>query len=488
MRRQRRGQSRGANPGRPKASRSVLAQPESRRFFIVLFLSIAAALLNDFRIDKHLSADGVLYFTSILDSGDFYRVDATRRFAEYATQWPLVLAVRAGLSNVPALSAVYALGLFLPVVFGFAICLFAVRGERATPLCLPLLVLATVSLPSDYILAGEHHVMTLLASPILLLILRRSSPTAWDGIALVSCLAVFTRTYPSAVASAFLFAVLITYRLISERSDHRAALIRGVALLLCLATLVLGTSAILNPRDLNNREQFWKVLAVILVQPEIVLVTAASTLFLIGLAIRLRTGQMAASILAASSLALSLPYVLGARYGLSAHQSVAARTLTATLLPTLLLLAVLVHVCAPRLSGFPKVLLAGIVLTVVAGSFVHSAHWARYRGAMKDVLRTARGFVPVERTRLLDNPCRWGWASPGLSVVWSFPVVRAIVENPRGEPWVPFDPRLKLLLQKYVRYDPVFAGVDPGARIEQVSRKQVQGEVPVPVGRARPSD
>ena len=128
----------------------------TRVLYLFLFGLISVALFDAFSIDKHLSADGVHYFVEILDSGTFYRVDWARRFAEFIIQWPLVLAVRAGVTQVPLLSACFALGIYLPYLLSFALSLHAVRRENPALLSLPLLSMVSVNLPAHFILAGEH--------------------------------------------------------------------------------------------------------------------------------------------------------------------------------------------------------------------------------------------------------------------------------------------------------------------------------------------
>jgi hypothetical protein len=136
----------------------------------------------------------------------------------------------------------------------------------------------------------------------------------------------------------------------------------------------------------------------------------------------------------------------------------------------LLLLAVAVHARGSTLAGVRTALLVGMVLAICLVNIRLAAVWDSYRSKMATILATERGFVPVETTALDRNPCRWAWTSPELSVVWSYPVVRAIVENRVNEPFAPFNPHRRLILKRYVRYDAVFAEVDPTARLEPAPR------------------
>ena len=459
----------GRGGGQPVAERqktadrpgSAPASDRYRVFYLVLFGLVSVALFDAFSVDKHLSADGVHYFVRILDTATFLQVDDARRFAEYVIQWPLVLAVKAGVSHVPALSWIFALGIYLPYLLTFAVCLFAVRRENPALLSLPLLSMVCVNLPADYILAGEHHIMILLASPILLLILRREPATRIDGFLLVLLLVAFTRTYPTAVVPALLFVVLLAIRLYSDRSDVQAAVIRGLALTLLIATVVVGAYSILNPRVAENQHFFRITMPMVFWHVETLFPAAFSGFFLLGLVNRWRIWP----VLSTACLGLYVPYVFRADHGLTALESFSARTLTVSLLPPLLLLVAAVHYRDSALAGFRKAILAVMILTAVVWNLRMSSHWGGYRDEMVRVLRTESGLVPLATTKLDRNPCRWGWTSPELSVVWSYPVVRAIVQNRPNEPTVPFDPHRRLILKRYVMYGAVFAGVDPNARI-----------------------
>jgi hypothetical protein len=428
-----------------------------RLCYAALFLGVSVALVAAFRVDKHLATDGAHYFATIADTGGFLRVDPTRWAAETLIQWPLVAAVRAGVTSIPALKAVFGLGIFLNWALSFALCLFATRREGAAPLALPILAMAAVSLPADFILAGEHHVMVLLAPPILLLVLRREAPTWGDGLALVLALLAFAWSYPTALVPALLFAALLGLRLRLDRSDRRATAIRAAALALSLAAFAIGLGAVIAPRGRDNAELFRLALPMVVHFPETLLPAAFSLLFLAGLAGRPRLWGT----LAVVPLALYAAHAVTAEHGLDAVTSMSARTLSVTLLPPLLVLGTLVKLGGKATTRLQAALLAAMVAAVAVRHVRHTADWEGYRSDMASVLSTQRGFVPVEATELDANPCRWAWTSPQLSVIWSAPAVRAIVLNRADAAWQVYDPRTRRILERYVTYDPALGRAEP---------------------------
>ena len=51
-------------------------------------------------LDKHLSLDGVNYFFHILENRGFANIAWSRRYTEYLTEWPLVLSLLGGITDI----------------------------------------------------------------------------------------------------------------------------------------------------------------------------------------------------------------------------------------------------------------------------------------------------------------------------------------------------------------------------------------------------
>lgn len=193
--------------------------------YVLLFLLISFAVIQSLIIEKHFSADGAHYFTTILDSKNFTYIAWSRQFANYLTQLPLVLAVKLGLKDIPLLSKLFAIGLYFPYIASFALCIYAIRRENSLLLVFPLISIVGINLPGDYILIGEHHVMVLLSWPILLLSLRKEPLTWSDGGLLWLLLALFSRTYEAATIPAVIFSTIFVIRLSRTRQNKRQIVI-----------------------------------------------------------------------------------------------------------------------------------------------------------------------------------------------------------------------------------------------------------------------
>lgn len=434
-----------------------------RDIFYILFIIISLTLFNSFYVDKHLSADGVYYFAWILDNGDFIKFDWSRQFADYLSQWPLVLAVKFGLTNIQILLKFFALGLYFPFLISFLLCVYALRKEEKSLLIFPLLSMAAVCLSSDFILISESLVMANMSWPILLILLRREPLTCLDGIFLWILLLIFCRLYQTSIIPAFIYVFICIGRLLYDK-DSRQKLILICAILLCLVVIAVSFYFILYPRDTANAEGFlFGMVASLLMSAAIILLIVKSlgqsrkkfksVIFSILLILAI---QIIIFVVIEQSLkAEILVHSLGD--GALACASFINRSLTITLLPALLITAVLVRVCKIQLDRLCVFPLSLFILIMVAESFYTTNEWKVFRDQLTQIVKTGNGYIPIEDTSIKDNPCRWSWNNTELGLVWSAPNIKAILLNESrlnsNNHWQPFDPRETLILKRYLKYD-----------------------------------
>lgn len=100
------------------------------------------------------------------------------------------------------------------------------------------------------------------------------------------------------------------------------------------------------------------------------------------------------------------------------------------------------------------------IVLMTAANIHDSNDWRDFRAQVKQIVETQRGYISIEDTVLINNRNRWAWNNAELGLVWSAPCVRAILLNPSGIRWQPFNPRKKLVLKKYLHYDAFFRTVD----------------------------
>ena len=423
---------------------------------VCLFLLFSAALFNSFRIDKHLSADGVNNLAIVIETHDFIRAGWGRQSAHCQVQWPLVLGVAAGVRDIPTLSWLYALGIYLPFLLSFAICLFALRGQNRSLLAFPLLSMVGIALSSDYMLPGAHNVMASLTWPILLLLLRRRALAWADGVLLWGLLLLFFRTYEPGAAPAVLFVLAAAIRL--WRGPKRRTWKQRVILIGCLTlgmlVILASVGCVVNHHAPGNRASFVVAIIQQLASLEACVSLCFCVLITLAVVSRWKVLAIAFAIAALVPVALYRYYaVLFAPYGVSASVSFACRSLCVTLLPLLLVSAVATWYVRGKLGRIGWTVLAVFVATMVVGNLRFSSDWNDFRKSVTHVVTTEEGFVPIEKTGLSGNRCGWDWNNTQLGLVWSAPNVRAILLNAENLAWEPFDPRRQLILQEYLAYD-----------------------------------
>lgn len=427
----------------------TLANCNSQRFiFTLLFLFISLSLINSFYVDKHLSGDGVNYFCSILDSKDFTYISWSRQFANYLTEWPLVLGVRLGITDIPILIELFAIGIYLPYLISFLICIYALRDENKTLLLFFLASMVAINLSCDYILAGEHQVVDNMAWPIMFILLRRNILTLMDGLLLWLLLIIFSRLFEAALIPALIYSVICFVRLYYYKTKEQKVII-VVALSLCFVVSAISFYFIINPRDTANREWFIQGLITPLMNPEALAAACFLVVYTIGLILKSRLTIISAVF----PLIIYALFKLFVNHGVSAGVSFASRTLCVTLLPVLLVGAILVWYFKSELDRTGILTFVAFVMVIVAGNFHNTNNWKDFRHEVIQLVKTHKGYIPIEKTKFKDNPYSWSWNNTQLGLVWSAPRVKAIVLNKKNVHWEPFNPRETLILKNYLQYD-----------------------------------
>ncbi len=427
--------------------------------FIILFFIISFALFNSFLIDKHFATDGVNYFRKILDSGDFVRHDWSRMYAIYLTQWPLVLAVKAGIKDVQLLSLFFALGIYLNYLISFLLCVYILRGDKYTLLLFPILSMIAINLPADYHLSGEFPVMVLYSWPVLFLILKKNRN--WKNrILLWILLIVYSRLYQSSVLTSLIFAGIIVYQLYKAYPHQKSF---DVTVNLFLLIIVFGISFyfIIFPYSIKNERGFFNGLKSIYENKEVVISLLFILFFYTGLLLK----KNVIVLLSLLPVSYYLVLLFTAHHGNPAIISFQSRTLSVTLLPVLLIGCFFLSYRNYVLNRITYIVFLTFVVIMVSGNIRYSEDWKGFKKEFTEITQSNTGFIHIQETALNKNKYQWPWTNSMLSIVWGRPCVKSIILNiPRLEK-IPFDPRDKLILKQYIRYDRYFLIADSNIMI-----------------------
>jgi len=416
------------------------------------WLALAFAATLPFAIgcafDRHLAMDGVNFLIQVAERREAFLPTPTRVAADALTQLPLLLAVQSGVQSLPVLALAYGCGVMAPFWLGLIAAWHALPTGRKAFLALPLWSLLVVSFPLDGILTHESHVMTALLWAPLFFLAREEPWRGLDAVLVFALLGVLAFSYETVTLPALGLAALGVRRAMKFPDKQQRLLAGGAALLAALAAVV-GMAGTLAARDPGNRANFVATLLAPWQAPQILTGIGGWALFVAGWAAGRRALGVAAAIFLLGMsvwwVARGLPSLRGGAYQ--------ARTLSLTLTPILFATGAALYVRRRPMpaGGFAVCAVATVLMS--GPVFRYLDLWRDYRAEITRVTRTSHGFIEIAGTPLETHPERNSWNLPELSLVWGGSPVHAVIVNPPGWPWEPFDPRQHLPLRRYLTFD-----------------------------------
>lgn len=443
------------------ASHSFLNRPWNTLLFslAVIMATLLALILGH----KHLAADGAHYLRQVLDNRAIQHIGWSRAYANDITQWPVVLAIHAGVRNISLLSHLYGLSLIYIYPLTFLICAFAVRGERPLLLIFPLLSIAGINLPASAVLFGESQVMPLLAWPILFLAIRRTPLKIVEIALLWSLLLLFTRVYETSLPISLLFSLIFIVRLLRagklEPADRwRSRITWLIALGLSSMAILIAGYFIIFPRDAANRGAFINSFSGMIANPKGLLLLSVSSFLSLGLL----SARRIYGALALVAIGLFCIVWMKGNDHSSLLDSFGARGLT-LMLPLVMFWALLIAWRSPPAKNWVSLILFLYISVASLGEIATLASWQGYLNDFRTVLSRHQGMISFKDSRLEGGYGVWNWTMPTMSLLLQGQCVRTIILNEPSVSWQPFDPLQELMLKKYVRYGPQLQTIDSSA-------------------------
>jgi hypothetical protein len=438
-------------------------------WYACLFFIVLLSVLTKILVDKHLSGDGTIVFFEVLEHRKFALLVWSRHFAEILIQWPLVIAVVSGITDIEFLVKVFGFGILSTYLVSFALTYKVVSRERRDLLLFPLASYLLLNMLADYHLAIEHHVLTLMTWPIVMLIIKERPLTWKEGIVLWILLAIYIRLYQTAPAAAAVMLLLSCYRIVlyKERTDR---IISIVVVFLVLVVILVSVYFIVNPRDITNRGNFLDSLFTLKRNWEFLAVSGFSIVFFLGWLIdgKYKTVKL---VLLSLSLLPIMAYVFGritSDYAMTAYLSFSSRTLSGFVLPILVLSAFIVQRYSRLVTSYGRVVFTVVFVLMITVNSIDTMKWIAFKNEVQRLLENKTGYLPLENTKLLSDPykdVKWSHNNTLLGLVWSYPCVNVILLNEDEGPQGPVNPRERLVLKKYLAFDKQFLQADDGISI-----------------------
>lgn len=424
------------------------SSPDREWRWLVLAFAATLPLLIACACERHLAMDGVNAFINVLDRRECYIPTPARLVSDSLIQFPLLGAVLVGVKSLPLLVAIYGMGVMLPFWFGVIAAWYALPNGRKYFMALPIWSLLVLSFPVDGHLTHQSHVMTPLLWPALFLIARAEAWRPLETTLLFACLGALALSYETVCFPATVLTGLAVRRWqgAADRTQRALALTAAVGSMVIVG---VGVTTILAPADAGNKANFAASLREPWVFGQVPVGTAAIALFFGGWAAgRPRVLWWLGLLLVGAAAWWGWRGELPIRGG--AYQ---ARTLALTLMPWVFTAGAALFVTRRDLpmTGWAVCALAVAVLS--APFFGHLGRWLNYRAEVTRLTRSGRGFIEVKGTKIEWDWERNSWNLTELSLVWGGSPARAVIVNPPGGPWEPFDPRNMLPLRRYVEID-----------------------------------
>lgn len=422
----------------------AISSPQKFHFLLAFILCCIPLFIN-FSVQRYFSCDGVYYFTSLVDNGQFLDFAWSRNHAIYLTQFPIVIAQFMGISDLGWLEFFFAVGLLLPILLSFLLCLLIVEKEKNHLLILPLFSLLSITCIGDGIITGEHHVLTTVCWPIVFLLLQKKDYSWKSASLLILLMALHMRTYESTVATGTLFTLGCIIKLYFSTSPTQKSILT-IALLLAFGSVTVAALATLYPRDPLNRSGFFSAMTLSIINLRFLCCISFILPFLFAIILKKKN-------IALIGLALSILFYIA--FFFSGHQldlnlSFGSRVITVYYLPLLIIAAPALYYTTEKLDKshyFQMSIFTAITI------FSHSyliRHWIDYRTTFHQVLASNSGYLAIENTPLNNHSQSWGWTSPLLSYLWSDNTkITTLILNPKKNNWQPFEPKKEHVLPNY---------------------------------------
>ena len=170
--------------------------------YVVVFAYFVFATILAIVSWRGLVADGVGYFLSLLGRRWPSTFATPRIFAHVIVQWPVVFALRAGVTDITTLLYVHSFGLYYLGPLQLILCYLIVPRDKKIDLIWPLISLFAGSINAWFVAVTESHVMTFIFWPLVLFMLhgRIDRRICFVVFLTLTCASLGgTGTYPSGI-------------------------------------------------------------------------------------------------------------------------------------------------------------------------------------------------------------------------------------------------------------------------------------------------
>lgn len=205
----------------------------------------AASVLFEIFSSRCLYADGAHEFIRVLEARNFVALMWSRHFAFYIFEFPLVLAIKMGVTNLTWLRLAFGLGCFLP----WPLALLACNWISPRHFWLAVAGCAAGYLNAAFMAVGEHIITDALFWPSLFVLLFARPLTPSAAVILMACATGLLFSYESQLFLCVPLAVLALWRAWDWKNESYriSAVVFSAAAVFFLAGIGVGLQGVLMP-------------------------------------------------------------------------------------------------------------------------------------------------------------------------------------------------------------------------------------------------
>ncbi len=412
--------------------------------------------------------DGAYYFLRLLETRGFVFGDASRAGADGLVEIPILIALHAGVTNLPLLKFLFGLPPFALLPLSLILCRW-MAGPRLNLAVYPLATFAAGLMNTELLVIHESRAAVVLFWPVLFGILdplKRAS-TLLVSVALSL---PFIAAYESAIGLGPILMIAAFLRMRSEASPRSRRLLWAVLTSAVLATLVAAQSILrpTHPANLTSFQGSWRVV----LEPGSVSVQLSLfvAVLLIAAALAPRVAGPWVTLIGAVAIVLGVLQALADPAQVAVTAQYRARIVN-VILPMLAALPPLFGGLRPETETTARRVLGLLFAAQIAFQLQLTWQWQAFREVSRERLACVRGLVPVDvalhsglERRRVSPEWMHGWHHPTLSLLDHAGPVRALLGRARGyTEWQPFDPLDPSALPRLSRY-----GIDTGEYLSTI--------------------
>lgn len=393
-----------------------------------------------------LYADGSNFLFNILTKEGFYCFDKPRYFAQFVTQFPAVMAIKAGVCDVNLLINIYSFGLVaIPLAFWWMALFVNYKNDY---FWFFLLAFSSVYLNSGFFAIGEYNFTygaVALASAVLV---KREPLNLFHCWSLLVLSFLLLRSYEAMFFLGPTLCGLSLLRICIARKSNYAFwgyenLVILVSCLFYIWSAVISVFSILGPRASINAVGLASLGLIF----ECKQLTVSFCCLGVCSALVVFSRSRLVKIAAVLAVCLLIYFVANRDLWLTPYCYFSVRMFSGFILFCILLLVAVYFLFFEQknttVNWCLKLVCICLFFSLVVPFLVHVNGFCRWVEKFEREVDSREGLVAIEDTGLFtlgNNDYSWVWTNPILSLLLQKDGRGAVVMNQEGCVWQPFDP------------------------------------------------